>query len=109
MIKVTIYRNSDQSYQGFECIGHAGFAPKGEDIVCAGVSALVINTVNSIASFTGVKFSADSEEETGKLTVRFEEAANHDTMLLMRSLVLGLQEIQSNYGNKYMKLDFREV
>lgn len=109
MIRITIFRNSEQSYMGFDCIGHAGFAPEGEDIICAGVSSLVINTVNSIAHFTKTKFSTDSDEETGKLTVKFKEPADHDTNLLMQSLVLGLQGIQNNYGNKYMKLKFREV
>ncbi len=108
MVKITIFTNKDKSYTGFDCIGHAGYAPEGEDIICAGVSALVINTINSIASFTKTKFSTDSNEDTGKLTIRFVTSADKETDLLMRSLVLGLQGIQDNYGNKYMNLKFEE-
>ena len=52
MIKVTIYKTERQEYAGFDMEGHAGYAEAGEDIVCAGVSALVINALNSIERFT---------------------------------------------------------
>ena len=109
MITVTIFQNKEQAFTGFECIGHAGYAPKGEDIICAGVSALVINTVNSLANFTKVEFTTDMDEETGKLTVLFQTRSTRDSDLLMRSLVLGLQGIQNSYGNEYIHLEFKEV
>ena len=49
MTKITIFRNQDQAFLGFDCLGHAGYAEEGEDIVCAGISALVINTINSLS------------------------------------------------------------
>lgn len=109
MIKITIFKNNEGSYMGFDCIGHAGYAPAGEDIICAGVSSLVINTVNSIAHFTKTKLETQSHEDTGKLIVSFVEPADKDADLLMRSLILGLQGIQNNYGNQYMNLKFKEV
>ena len=39
MIEITVYRNQNNLYTGFDCIGHAGYANAGEDVVCAGVSA----------------------------------------------------------------------
>ena len=36
MTKITIFRNRDNEFLGFECLGHAGYAEEGEDIVCAG-------------------------------------------------------------------------
>lgn len=32
----------------FECAGHAGYAPEGTDIVCAGISALCMALINSL-------------------------------------------------------------
>ena len=109
MITVTIFQNSEQAFTGFDCIGHAGYAPEGEDIICAGVSALVINTVNSIENLTDMTVTTDTDEDTGKLTVLFQKEATHDTGLLMRSLFLGLQGIQNSYGNEYIHLEFKEV
>ena len=48
MIEVTVYQNTDGKKIGFSSVGHAGYDEYGHDIVCAGVSALVINCINSI-------------------------------------------------------------
>ena len=109
MTKITIFRNRDQVFTGFDCLGHAGYAEEGEDIVCAGISALVINTINSLGVYTKEKFSTDSDEETGMITLRFDAPAGHDADLFMKSLVLGLQGIQNTYGNDYIILTFKEV
>ena len=108
MTKITVFRDHDEKYLGFTCLGHAGFADEGEDIVCAGISALVINTINSLELYTAEKFETDAEVP-GEIALRFETPAGHDADLLMKSLVLGLQGIQKNYGNDYIVLEFREV
>lgn len=109
MIRVDVLRNRKGKYVGFDCEGHAGYADSGEDIVCAGVSALVINTVNAIACFTDEKLSAGTEEATGRITARFYHPAGHDAELLVKSLVLGLQGIQEQYGTTYITIHFKEV
>ena len=109
MTKITIFRNRDQVFSGFDCLGHAGYAEEGEDIVCAGISALVINTINSLGVYTKEKFSTDSDEETGMIRLRFDAPTGHDADLLMKSMVLGLQGIQNTYGNDYIILTFKEV
>ena len=86
MTKITIFRNQDQAFLGFDCLGHAGYAEEGEDIVCAGISALVINTINSLGVYTKEKFSTDSDEETGMITLKFDSPAGHDADLLMKVL-----------------------
>ena len=40
-------------YKSFHINGHAMYAEAGSDIVCAAVSALVINTINSIEEWKG--------------------------------------------------------
>ena len=52
MTNVTIFQDKNQNVLGFECVGHAGFARFGQDIVCAGISILVQNTINSIQAYT---------------------------------------------------------
>lgn len=109
MIRVIVLRNRKGQYVGFDCEGHAGYADSGEDIVCAGVSALVINTMNAIARFTDEKLSADTEEAAGRIAARFLKPAGHDAELLMKSLVLGLQGIKEQYGATYITINFKEV
>ena len=109
MTTITVFRNQNQEFLGFTCLGHAGYADEGEDIICAGISALVITTINSLEAFTSDQFEADSDEESGEIELRFRKPAGHDADLLMKSLILGLQEIQNTYGNEYLILNFREV
>ena len=105
MIKVTIYKTERQEYAGFDMEGHAGYAEAGEDIVCAGVSALVINALNSIERFTDDETSCVSDEDTGSIEFRFDGIPS-----LLDSMILGLEEIEdSNDYEKYIDIIFKEV
>lgn len=108
MITITVYRKQ-RKVTGFRCIGHSGYAESGKDIVCAAVSMLVINTVNAIEAFTGSVFDLDTEDESGLIAFKLEEEPDHDTELLLDTMFLGLQDIQNNYGNEYLILEYKEV
>ena len=46
MIKVQIIKGDDKVMLSVK--GHAGYADKGEDIVCAGVSAIIFGLMNAL-------------------------------------------------------------
>ena len=106
MTAVTIYKRAGQ-YAGFTIEGHAGYADEGQDIVCAAVSVLSLNTLNSIEAFTEDQFSG--EEKDGFLSCSFPEALSEKAVLLLDSMVLGLTDIQRNYGTSYIRIVFKEV
>ncbi len=108
MIQFRVWKSGHQ-YRGFESRGHAGYAQAGEDIICAAVSALTINAVNSIETFTQDAYEAEQAEEGGYLRVSFPEAPGERTALLMDSLVLGIRSIQADYGNEYITVEIEEV
>ena len=60
-------------------------------------------------TFTEDSYHIDTEETSGLIDFRLDQKAGHDTQLLMKSMVLGLQGIQNDYGNEYIILDFKEV
>ena len=109
MTKITIYRNENREVERFSCTGHAGYAEYGNDIVCASISVLVINTINSIETFTSSAYICEAEEETGDIDFRFTDDISPDASLLIESMILGLKEIQNDYGKKFLTLDFKEV
>lgn len=108
MITVTISKHKDQ-YKGFELKGHAGYADSGSDIVCAAVSILVINTYNSIENFTDDAFKGESSEDGGYLAIHFSEDNSKELKLLVDSMVLGLEQVEQQYGSKYILLQYKEV
>lgn len=74
-----------------------------------GVSALVINFINSAEELCHAEYSLDTDEETGMIDYRLDKPATGDVALLMDSMILGLKGIQRDYGNEYIILDFKEV
>ena len=109
MIKVTFYKGSQGGYVGFCLKGHAGYAEAGQDIVCAAVSALCINTVNSIEAFTGDAIRVEADEKSGMLRLKFTEGISRESKLLIDSLKLGLEGIEQDNNAEYISVITREV
>ena len=89
---------------GFCCEGHAGFAKRGQDIVCAAVSALVFNTMNSIEQFTSDTYSYEEDEKSGRIEFNIISEVSDRSELLLASFALGVQTIAEQYGNKYVRI-----
>ena len=99
MIQVTVHKKN-QRIVSFEMTGHANYSEHGSDIVCAGVSALAI--VNSIEKLAGYQPIVEVDEvEGGYLYMEVVEDLTkdqeHTTQILLNSLLLGLEDIQSEY------------
>lgn len=109
MTNIIIYRDSHHNFKGFKTMGHAGQGEYGQDIVCASISVLVINTVNSLEQFTKDRFKVASDEESGLIELYFEGPVSKEGTLLMKSFVLGLEGIEEAYGSRYIKVSFKEV
>lgn len=110
MTKITFHKTKAGEYRGFICNGHAGYADYGKDIVCASISVLVINTINSLEEITGERMEVMADEETGTIQCSFADQPLKETSkVLMDSLVLGLTQIEKQYGKKHCKLTFEEV
>ena len=111
MITVTILKNASKEYRGVRSQGHAGFAKRGEDIVCAAVSMLFINTLNSIEALTDDKalMNLVENEKEGLIDCRFSGAVSEKTRLLLDAMVLGLRQVEEQYSEQYIKLRFEEV
>ncbi len=104
MIEITVKKNQTGIYNGLCVKGHAGFDEYGKDIVCAAVSVLVINTLNSIETFTKDVFELNTDEVSGLIEFEMVSKQSKETRLLLDSLLLGLQGIESDYGKDYIKL-----
>ena len=110
MTKITFHTTKAGEYLGFTCEGHAGYSDYGKDIVCASISILVINTINSLEEISGERMEVSADDEAGIIRCSFVDQPLKDTSkVLMDSLVLGLTQIEKQYGKKHCKLTFEEV
>ena len=101
MITVTFLKN-DRQIAGYVCEGHAGYAQEGFDIICSAVSALAVNTANSIEQFTDDPLTVEESEDGGYLKVLLTGEISDQTKLLLASLSLGLKTIEETYGRRYL-------
>lgn len=108
MIKVTVFRNADNMITGFKILGHADYAEKGSDIVCAAVSTLVINTINSIERFTSDTFNLSQDEDKGFIEFHMVSPVSSYGELLLNSLAFGLQGIEKEYAGRYIKISYKK-
>ena len=110
MIHAAIYENKKKECTGFKLSGHAEYAEYGQDVVCAAVSVLVINTINAIECFTDDSFSLSSKEDSGTISCQFKDTPLQETQLLLRTMILGLSNMadDANYA-EYIDLTFEEV
>ena len=109
MIQVNILRDRNEVVKGIDINGHAGYAEYGQDVICAAVSALVLNMANSVESFTDDHFEGSVSEDGGEFSFSFPDSISPESQLLMKSLILGLENILDEYGAEYIKFRFREV
>ena len=100
MIIFTMLSDVSGNLCGFECEGHAGFDEYGKDIVCAGVSALVLTCINSIEMLLGEEAETSSDEEKGFVSMQLKEKPSSEAELLMESMLLGIEMIAENYKNR---------
>ena len=109
MIRVSFRYDENDIPTGFMCVGHAGFAKMGKDIVCAAVSALTLNFVNSVEALTEDRFTLDTNEKKGYMRFTFEESPSQASKILLRSLELGLKCIIEDNNSKCITLTEWEV
>ncbi|WP_075982442.1 ribosomal-processing cysteine protease Prp [Bacillus massilinigeriensis] len=110
MIQAEFIRNESGAIQSFTLSGHALFANHGNDIVCAGASAVSIGSINAIIALTGVTPEIE-QGESGFLRCVIPDDLPEDTQekvqLLLEGMLVSLQTIERDYG-RHIKITFKK-
>lgn len=92
MIRAKIYTQDDGKVTGFSIEGHANTAPAGQDIYCAGVSALSQSAFLCIKDYLGREI--DSDFAHGKLMMKLKNPADELTEAVFQTMLIGMREIE---------------
>ena len=65
---------------------------------------MVFTTVNSVDKFTECDYTIEENEKKGHIYFRLKEESK-DALLLLKSLKLGVEQIQDVYGKKYIRIE----
>ncbi len=102
MIVGRVFVSETGLIERFLVTGHADSKEYGRDIVCAAVSALTINFVNSVEMLCRV--TLQNEVTDGYYDVYVTDS--HDIQLLAQSMKVGMQGIAKEYG---MFMEIKEI
>ncbi len=111
MTDITVYRTGD-FYQGVSVSGHSGYAQAGKDIVCAGISVLTINLINSLEQLCEDAFSVKEDERQGLIEICMsyedDEEPSGESRILFDSYLIGIQSLLEDYSD-FIRLEIKEV
>lgn len=100
MIKITMYRSKTDQIVAFTVSGHAYYDEPGKDIVCAGVSALTIGTINAIDQLCGISATKYTEMKHGYIhysVPTVNEEIDNKAQLLLEGMLIALRSVQEGY------------
>lgn len=86
---------------GITVDGHAGYAKTGNDIICAAVSTLAENLVNSLDALTDDQINCHMWD--GHIDIEYEDLSEQGK-LLVDSFFIGICGIAGTYGDEYVMI-----
>ena len=89
MIKV-VY---NKDFKNWKITGHAGYADKGKDIVCASASSIILSSINLAIEFNSeVKYTDD----LNKIEI-INNTNDENVQKVFSNMILSLEELERQY------------
>ncbi|HEY3363720.1 MAG TPA: ribosomal-processing cysteine protease Prp [Symbiobacteriaceae bacterium] len=99
MVKVQVRRGTDGTIAKIQVTGHAGYAEQGQDIVCAGVSALVATALIGLRQVADHPF--EGEVTSGLMYCKVAAGGTPESaaraQVILQTTLLGLKDIAKDY------------
>lgn len=99
MTKVQVRRAPDGSIAEIRVTGHAGYAEIGEDIVCAGISALTATALLAMERIA--EHPHEGKLSEGLMSCKLQPGGTPESsqkaQTILETLVLGLRDIAKDY------------
>ena len=100
MTTVTFYTEG-RRIVGFEVKGHSGFAPEGEDIVCAAITSSVRLTESVINDVLGLEASVKVRQSDASITLKLPaslgQTAESTCQTLLTAFMVYCTELNGEY------------
>lgn len=99
MVKVELYKDDRDRIKSFRVEGHTGYADRGQDIICAGISAITQTAIIGLMSYLERKPVYEKDE--GLLICKLPPDLSGDDVLkaqtILGTMEKGLREIELQY------------
>lgn len=105
MVRVKICTNANDDITRLEIKGHANFADKGEDLVCAGVSSIAIGGLNAMDVLCADCCYLEMNDAWILMDVKH---SNETVQIILKTLCIELETMEDSYG-AYIEIMKEEV
>ncbi|WP_408954905.1 ribosomal-processing cysteine protease Prp [Natroniella sp. ANB-PHB2] len=98
MITINIERDQAGNIVEFFVEGHADYAPSGEDIICAAVSAILQTAVFGLVNYLGL--APEVEVKDGWLSCKLDSkmAQDIEVKAILETMLTGLEETEKSHS-----------
>ncbi len=98
MTTVTFLRDA-RGLCGIRVSGHAGYAPAGEDIVCAAASVLITTCANALETVADICPEVSQKPAMIQVSLPggLSPASEHDAQIILRTAEQGFLDIAAQY------------
>ncbi len=108
MIDVKVSRDSKEQIVSVTVTGHAQYADKGQDIVCAAVSAITFGMINATEFLLHQELDVDINEKEGgylrcQLPHHLSPEVKEKMLFLLEAMVASLVSVEDEYG-QYVRI-----
>ena len=104
MILVSILKHND-IIEEMKVSGHAEYADKGKDLVCAGVSTIMIGSLNALDLLAND--TCDLVMDNNLVSIKIKKNT-YDSQLIIKTVILQLETLKEKYSD-YICIEQTEV
>ena len=98
MIRCEFFTENDR-ITGFSVSGHSGYAEKGQDVICAAISAIVTMAEATINDVCGAKAKVRVKEEQARITLTLPTSCDEEEAVqaVLSGMMLTLISMREDY------------
>lgn len=98
MTVINVFRQAGAAV-GISVSGHSGYAPEGDDIVCAAVSVLVQTLKIGLDDVLHVSSTASVDPDKAIIKLRWQNDGSKEVSAVVETIIRALRETASSYDN----------
>jgi len=103
VVRVEVYTDAAGKICGFAAEGHSGFAPHGQDIVCAAVSVLLQTAVLGLEEVARIVPQTNIADGYLECHIAPEQAHQPKAEAVLQTMLVGLKAVETEYSD-YVKV-----
>jgi hypothetical protein len=103
MITIEIKRDRSYNIISFAGSGHAEYGEYGQDIVCAGISAIMQTAVLGLTDYLDFDINIDVKDGWLDCQLTSDIAQDQQVKAILETMLVGLKSIQEEYS-EYIKI-----